>query len=246
MRMTELSARSGLSIPTIKYYKRRGLLPPGRATYRNQIDYAPAHVERLRLIRVLTEVVGLTLDGVRALLEVIDDPARGSADVLVTAQDLVPLGGAGLSHDDEAWRHVRGRLSTFLTARAWRVRPDATALDDATDVLAALRLLGHELRPDVLAEYAQLAKATVAAEMRLIPVQPRSAAVRTILKLTTINENLFGALRRLAREDLYSRSTQFVTQNWPDVVNGEHPDARNHRPLDLEGEDYPAARTSSG
>ncbi|WP_346281659.1 MerR family DNA-binding transcriptional regulator, partial [Pseudonocardia sp.] len=32
MRMAELSARTGVPIPTIKFYLREGLLPPGERT----------------------------------------------------------------------------------------------------------------------------------------------------------------------------------------------------------------------
>ncbi|WP_079051275.1 MerR family DNA-binding transcriptional regulator [Streptomyces curacoi] len=36
MKISELSRRSGVSIPTIKYYLRDGLLPHGQATATNQ------------------------------------------------------------------------------------------------------------------------------------------------------------------------------------------------------------------
>ncbi len=46
MRISELSRRSGVSIPTIKYYLRDGLLPAGRATAANQADYDEDHLRR--------------------------------------------------------------------------------------------------------------------------------------------------------------------------------------------------------
>jgi DNA-binding transcriptional MerR regulator len=39
MRIAELSRRSGVSVPTIKYYLREGLLPPGERTSPNQALY---------------------------------------------------------------------------------------------------------------------------------------------------------------------------------------------------------------
>ena len=36
MRMAELSRRTGVPVPTIKYYLREGLLPPGERTSPNQ------------------------------------------------------------------------------------------------------------------------------------------------------------------------------------------------------------------
>ena len=42
--MGELSRRSGVPIPTIKFYLREGLLPPGVATAANQADYDEEHL----------------------------------------------------------------------------------------------------------------------------------------------------------------------------------------------------------
>ena len=61
MRIAELSTRSGTSIASIKYYLREGLLAPGTPTGRNQADYGEAHLYRLRLIRALIDVGGLSV-----------------------------------------------------------------------------------------------------------------------------------------------------------------------------------------
>jgi hypothetical protein len=47
-------------VPTIKYYVREGLLPPGQLASPNQTQYDNSHLRRLRLIRALTEVGGLS------------------------------------------------------------------------------------------------------------------------------------------------------------------------------------------
>jgi len=65
MRIGELARRSGVSIPTIKYYLREGLLPPGAATAPNQASYGEEHLHRLRLIRALLDVGGLTVAAAR-------------------------------------------------------------------------------------------------------------------------------------------------------------------------------------
>lgn len=39
MRMAELSSSSGVPIPTIHFYLREGLLPPGERTSPNQAHY---------------------------------------------------------------------------------------------------------------------------------------------------------------------------------------------------------------
>ena len=47
MRIAELSRRSGVSVPTIKYYLREGLLAAGERTGPNQARYDEAHLRRL-------------------------------------------------------------------------------------------------------------------------------------------------------------------------------------------------------
>ena len=69
MRMSELSRRSGASVTTIKYYLREGLLPAGRQTAATQAEYDEQHLRRLRLIRALTGVRGLSVSTTRDLLD---------------------------------------------------------------------------------------------------------------------------------------------------------------------------------
>jgi hypothetical protein len=55
MRLSELSERSGVSIATIKYYLREGLLAPGRRVSATTADYDESHLRRLRLVRALIQ-----------------------------------------------------------------------------------------------------------------------------------------------------------------------------------------------
>ncbi len=73
MRISDLGRRSGLSVPTIKFYIREGLLPPGRRTARNQSRYGEAHVERLRIIRILRHDAGLGVRDIGRMLASIPD-----------------------------------------------------------------------------------------------------------------------------------------------------------------------------
>lgn len=75
MRISELARVSGVTIATIKYYVREGLLPAGAPTSATQAEYGDVHVERLRLIRALVEVGGLSLTTVGELLQILDSPA---------------------------------------------------------------------------------------------------------------------------------------------------------------------------
>ncbi|GFN02698.1 hypothetical protein Smic_12540 [Streptomyces microflavus] len=90
MRIGELSRRSGVPVPTIKFYVRERLLPAGELTSPNQADYGPDHERRLRLIRVLLEVGGLSLAAIAEVLEAADDPEQPVIRVLGRAAEGVP------------------------------------------------------------------------------------------------------------------------------------------------------------
>ena len=68
MRIGEVARRSGVSVDTVRFYERVGVLPPAeREPSSRYRDYAPATVDRIRLTREL-QAIGFTLgDAVDAL-----------------------------------------------------------------------------------------------------------------------------------------------------------------------------------
>lgn len=94
MRLKELAARSDTSIASIKYYLREGLLPPGRAVNATLAEYGETHLDRLRLIGALRQILGLPIDDIRALVTQLDDPDVALVDILGHAQFLA-LGAVG-------------------------------------------------------------------------------------------------------------------------------------------------------
>lgn len=67
----QLSQRSGVKIETVRYYEKIGLLPPPPRTKGGHRVYAGDHVDRLAFIRRSREL-GLSLDAIRRLLELVD------------------------------------------------------------------------------------------------------------------------------------------------------------------------------
>ena len=142
MRMSELSRVSGVSVPTIKYYLREGLLRPGEPTgARNQADYGAAHVHRLRLIRVLVEVGGLSVASVRAVLAAIDDRDLPVHDMLSVVQRAISPTAPG---DASAELATAGSaVDAYLVELRWNVPADAPARTALAEALVALRRLGR-------------------------------------------------------------------------------------------------------
>lgn len=89
MQLKELSARSGTSAASIKYYLREGLLQAGTVVTATRAEYGDQHSDRLQLIHQLRNVVGLSIAQIRTLTAAIDDPAVSLLQLLGRTQSLV-------------------------------------------------------------------------------------------------------------------------------------------------------------
>ena len=107
MRIGEVADQAGVTVDTVRYYERRGLLPAAARRPSGYRVFDTATVERLDLIRQL-QALGLTISEIRQALATHD---AGDATC-----------------DSERWRieTVRGRIDTKITElTALRVRLDA-------------------------------------------------------------------------------------------------------------------------
>ena len=95
MRVSELSERTGVSIPTLKYYLREGLLPAGDAQGATRASYDESHVERVRLIRTLVEVGRLSIERVGEVVAALDDPPDTRHELLGTAHAVLAPAAQG-------------------------------------------------------------------------------------------------------------------------------------------------------
>lgn len=71
----ELSKRTKVKIPTIRYYEEMGLLAPPERTAGNQRRYDAAGLERLSFIRRARDL-GFTIEAISELIELQDHPDR--------------------------------------------------------------------------------------------------------------------------------------------------------------------------
>jgi DNA-binding transcriptional MerR regulator len=201
MRISELSRTSGVPVPTIKFYLREQLLPPGRATAATQADYDEAHVQRLRLIRALTEVGRMSLATVRWVLQVVDTGAEATAAAVGAAHDsLPPL----VPHGDVP----PTRALDVVEALGWHVDTASASLWQLEAALAAVEEVGLPLGPERLAAYGGAALDVARVDVAGVPAGDPQDAVQYVVVGTVLYEPVLLALRRLAQQHLY-------TEGWP-------------------------------
>ncbi|MEV4249626.1 MerR family transcriptional regulator [Streptosporangium canum] len=206
MRISQLSAASGVPIPTIKYYLREGLLPPGEQTSATRAEYGAGHVRRLRLVRALLEVGRLPIASIRKVIASVDDENLGMHDVLGTAH--YALAPAVEAHeDDEEWRRARAEADRLITDLGWRIHPTAPTRDELAQAILTLDRLGMPATGEALRPYAAAAiDLVVEYEIGTIPLDgPREAAVEALVVGTVVHGRVLDILRRLAHESVSAR-----------------------------------------
>src|SRR3954452_24507449 len=150
MRMSELARASGVPVPTINFYLRERLLPPGRATAATQAQDVDEHLARLRLIRALVDVGRLPLASVRTVLQVVDAGDEATPAAVGTAHDALPpdVDRAG-PPPERAVRIVRDL--------GWQVDPYSFSLYHLEAALAAVAAVGLAPSPERRRAYADAA-----------------------------------------------------------------------------------------
>ncbi|KUH39140.1 MULTISPECIES: MerR family transcriptional regulator [Streptomyces] len=206
MRVGELSRRTGVSVPTIKYYVREGLLPTGELSSPNQARYDEAHVRRLRLVRALIDVGGLSVAAIKDVLEAVEDPGRSVHAVLGAAHDhIAPRQGGP---EDAARDAARRRVTELIARRGWEVDDANPAARSLADALAALSRLGHDRFAEVSLEaYADAAERVAETDVAYVASEvAREDVVEGAVVGTVLGDVVFASLRRLAQVDASSRT----------------------------------------
>ncbi|MFD1937386.1 MerR family transcriptional regulator [Nonomuraea mangrovi] len=202
MRMSQLSAESGVAIATIKYYLREGLLHQGEQVAATRAEYDESHLRRLRLIRALLEVGRLPITSIKKVIEAVDDETLPVHYMLGTAHYAIsPVVEAG---EGEEWAAAREQADRMIDDLGWQVSRNAPGRDELAQTLVKLRQLGLETD---LTPYAQAAHQLVTeVELDTIPLDgPRDAAVEALVLGTVLYGRAFDALRRLAQESESAR-----------------------------------------
>jgi DNA-binding transcriptional MerR regulator len=199
MRMAELSNESGVPAATIRYYLREGLVPAGEHTSPNQARYTSSHVRRLKLIRALLDVGGLSISEVRDVVVAIDTNTP-TLDLLDVAHTNLIAPKGDVDDQDRAWalallEHVAQRVG-------WTIVPDDKSTQALVGLLSTFRAIGHSAMLNDLEYYAELAAKAAERDVAALqtPDSPDSVVERAIVG-TVLGDALFSALRHLAQQN---------------------------------------------
>ncbi|GAA1627469.1 MerR family transcriptional regulator [Nonomuraea maheshkhaliensis] len=202
MRISELSAKSGVAIPTIKYYLREGMLHQGEQTAATRAEYDETHLRRLRMIRAMLEVGRLSVASIKKVIESVEDESLPTHEMLGTAHYALSPGVE--PEPGEEWEAARAQVDALVEELGWDVDPEAPPRGELAQTIIRMRQLGVSID---LGPYAEAARKLVAeVEMKTIPFDgPRDAAVEALVLGTVLYGRAFDALRRMAQESESAR-----------------------------------------
>lgn len=198
MRISELSEVTGMPIATLKFYLREGVLHPGEAQAKTQSFYDDSHVERVRLVRALTEVGGLSIAATKMVVDAMNDPQVDRLSLLATAQKslappvIVPRREHPLARqllDKLGWEYSDGDRMVDLLERQLEVAAEADVGMTMAHMVGLARL-AHDIAE---------------VDISLVP-DDATLAVRNTVLGTAVSDKLLITLRRLAQSDVARRA----------------------------------------
>jgi len=216
MRIGELSRAAGVPVPTIKYYLREGLLPPGELSSPNQASYGEQHLRRLRLIRALVDLGQVPIAQVKTIIEGLDSKTLPLHEQIGRAHYAItrPRQLTSSSEDpaaSSARAEAEAQVADLIVARGWTIHPEAPALTTLTETVAALRSLGQHQLVSFLDTYAEAVERFTELEINAVtsgtptadsPTRTPDAIAESVVIGTVLGETLISSLRLLAQESI--------------------------------------------
>jgi DNA-binding transcriptional MerR regulator len=192
MRISELSERTGVSVASIKYYLREGLLPEGVRSSPTQAEYGDAHVKRLGVIRALIDS-GVKVADARTVVAMLDDPPANPHHLLGTAHAAVtPAVDAPID---------LAPAEALLTGLGWEPGMcDEAVVGAVARALQNLERAGFAMPPGVAAVYVDAMRRVADAEIAHVPLDSPEDAVRYVVLGSVLVEPLLLSLRRVAEQ----------------------------------------------
>lgn len=194
--MAELAKQSGVSVPTIKYYLREGLLQPGHRTSVNQASYGEKHLQRLRLIRALVTVAKLPIEKVREVVQVVSKEPPVIEAMAITQDALV--GNAEMEVGNEMATQL---LAEIISARGWNSHEGSPAHVAAVNAIARLQKENFDAILGAINDYAEAADTVGRIDVQAVAVSENlEAMIRGVVLGSVLRRPLLDALVLLAQQ----------------------------------------------
>jgi DNA-binding transcriptional MerR regulator len=197
----ELAKATGISVPSIKYYLREGLVSPGDPTATHRAHYGTPHLNRLRAIRALREVGQLPIASIAGIFRALDRGGLPFA-IVASAMDAMAVRQRPRTRESE---QARADVRRLLANMGVKTRPRSGAVLDLAAALVKLRNIWGDVPVEQIRPYATAARALAKLETdanRDAFAGDTEHLLRTAVLGTVLFEPVLISLRRVMHEDL--------------------------------------------
>lgn len=200
--MQTLSERSGVSVASIKFYLREGLLPPGDPSRPHRAYYDERHLRRLAIVRAMRDA-DISIEAMRRAFEAVDAPRADAVDTIAPAIDALADERGGRA--DAHLRAARKQVAKVFADRKLSVRPEAGSRETIARALAALHRVGAPVAITALDLYldalAPAAKAEIEnPDTRQMLLSDKEGSLEIAVLGTVLYEPILIGLRRALHE----------------------------------------------
>ena len=193
MRISALSATTGVPVHTIKYYLREGLLMRGELTSPTRAEYGEEHVARIRLIRALVQSAGVGIDKVRQIVAALENPPADALELFALAQRSVPV--------PDTEHPVPDEIRDMLIAVGWDDILDSPSVGTLAAAIAAARQAGLRADSETIGQYARAVETIAQIDVgKAFGATSIEQALLFVVAGTVMMDPILAALRRLAQQ----------------------------------------------
>jgi DNA-binding transcriptional MerR regulator len=199
VKISEVCRLTGVTVSTMKYYLREGLVHGGDRVESNQTAYDDTHVHRVKLVRALIETGGLSIAATKRVLSTLDSDDTSLAHTFEVAQHALGVGGASPGTADPG---ARDRIVELAATHGWKTTGGNPGFEVAARTLDAFSTIGFAPSGEFLDAYASAAAAIARADLIALTTRTRPDLVAELMVVgTVLGDALIAGLRRLAQEN---------------------------------------------
>jgi DNA-binding transcriptional MerR regulator len=199
VRISELSQRAATPLSAVKYYQREGLLPEGVRSAPNQVEYGEEHVKRVRLIRALLDVGGLSIASTKDVIGALDAENAPLAETFEIASHAMSTPRTSEAAPSEASRE---RVMQLAQDEGWKFTDDNPGIESAARAIDGLSAIDFHAPDDYLRAYAGAAASAATADLHALTTLSDPDQIAELMVVgTVLGDPLFSGLRRIVHED---------------------------------------------
>lgn len=207
-----------MSVASIKFYLREGLLPPGDTSRPHRAYYDERHVRRLSVIRAMRDA-DISIDAMRRAFDAVTAPRADAVDAIAPAIDALAVSTDAPADApvDATLLEARRDVAELFRRAGLSVREEAGSRETAARALASIRRFGFDFTPEQLSLYLEMLTPLAHTEIernestRNMLLSDKEGSLELAVLGTVLFEPIMIAFRRALHEHFTTKLVRATT-----------------------------------